>query len=245
MFNRVLEIVRDWFEQLLAGFGPELIVNGGFEEDGGFAGGVPHKFPDAAVAAGIQVLARNDQTILGWEIDPFSNQPVAWVLTENTFGFRAAKNGGRLFVDLTNQGNSWTNFEGGLISAGVLSAQFDTEAGSRYLLSMLIGTFESVVKGFERGLDSRGPSAVRVVAGDTFGARLDHPGGDLGSATQWVERSLVFIAKGPQTEVEIRGWIPPDLLAQRQGGSPRFIGLDNVSVRKLWRVPPWQWPRVR
>ena len=170
-------------------------------------------------------------------------------MTENVLDFTAANTGGRLFVDFTNQGFSWTGYDGGLISGGVLSALFDTEAGSRYLLEMLIGTYESKVNVVGRDVDSRGPSAVRVVAGFANGVRLNHPGGDLGSKTQWVRRSMVFIAQGPKTAVEIRGWIPPDLLAQRTANnltsSPRFIGLDNVSVRKLLRFPlPWQWLSV-
>jgi hypothetical protein len=239
--NRVLEIIRRWFEELLAGYGPELILNGSFEEEGG-AG---HEFQNNG--QGIQVLAPNDRRIWGWEVDPFSNGQIAWVSNGNSFGFDTTRTeeakdfSGRLFVDLTNQGSSWTSFEGGLISGGVLSAEFDTETGGRYLLSMLIGTYEGPVHGPGRGRDSRGPSAVRVVAGDTFGARLDNPGGADESDNNWILQSLVFIARGPKTEVEIRGWIPPDLLARREGSSPKFIGLDNVSVRKLWRVPPWRW----
>lgn len=47
MLDRLLEIIRRWVEELLAGYSPELILNGSFEEDGG-AG---HEFQTTARAS--------------------------------------------------------------------------------------------------------------------------------------------------------------------------------------------------
>ena len=47
----------------------------------------------------MKMLGPNDQSIWGWEVDPFSNKQIVWILTENTLGFRADKKaGGRFFV---------------------------------------------------------------------------------------------------------------------------------------------------
>jgi len=127
----------------------------------------------------------------------------------------------------------------------VLSAQFPTQAGRRYLLKMSLGVHEIKKEGqplLEQ--ESGGPLAVRVVAGFADGARLDVQGFYIGSGTHWVDRSMLFVAKGPLTTVEIRGWIPPDLYmngALKHASNSLFLGVDNVSVRQLW-PPPLLWP---
>jgi len=244
MFSGVLEIIRRWIEGLLTG--PELIVNGSFEEQNG------HLFNGSE---GIQQLdpkdndpksATSKSAISGWLVDPASDGRVVWFRSDNKSGIN--KSGikpanGRLFVDLCGQGFYWTGLDGGIISGGVLSAEFPTQAGRRYLLKARIGTYEV------KDSTTSGPVAIRVVAGGKFAGRLDNRDGDPGALTRWVSGSLVFMATGPRTAVEIRGWVPEDLYKERTAKSiatPTFLGLDYVSVRELWRFPfPWQWLLVR
>jgi len=130
----------------------------------------------------------------------------------------------------TGASHSWGAYLDGIISGGVVSA-VPTVAGRRYKLTMRIGTYEV------KDEPTSGPVAVYVAIGGKFAGRLDHPGGDAGSLTQWVTRSMVFIALGPTTEVAIHGWTPPDVTQERLKKSkviatPTLIGLDFVSVRE-------------
>ena len=148
-----------------------------------------------------------------------------WTLSEflNVFEFRGQC---WCFVDLADQTFAWTDdLNNGLIGGGVLSDPFPTQAGRRYLLQMLIG--------------SQIPLAVQVDYGGKSAGRLDHPGG---SGIYWLRRSMVFIAPGPQTQVDIRGWIPKDLMDRgSQSNNASFLGVDYVSVQLMWRKSPVQW----